>query len=61
MLALVKKPHTELSIHGEQEAKHDWYANHSDGEMQAVPRHREINEDLARAIIKILKIGRAHV
>jgi mRNA interferase HicA len=33
-------------------AKHDWYANHSNGEMQAVPRHREINEHLARAIIK---------
>lgn len=35
-------------------AKHDWYANHNNGEMQAVPRHREINEHLARAIIKIL-------
>jgi len=35
-------------------AKHDWSANHQDGEMQAVPCHREINEHLAKAIIKIL-------
>ena len=34
--------------------KHDWYANHKNGEMQAVPRHREINEHLARAIIRAL-------
>ncbi len=35
--------------------KHDWYANHQTGQLQAVPRHREINEHLARAILKALK------
>ena len=34
--------------------KHDWYANHKTGEMQAIPRHREINEYLAKSIIKVL-------
>jgi predicted RNA binding protein YcfA (HicA-like mRNA interferase family) len=51
---LIKKI-TELGCvlvrHG---GKHDWYANHETGTMQAVPRHREINEHLAKAIIKAL-------
>jgi mRNA interferase HicA len=35
-------------------AKHDWYHNPETGVSQAVPRHREVNELLARAIIKKL-------
>jgi hypothetical protein len=35
-------------------AKHDWYRNPSTGISQAVPRHREINEHLARRIIRML-------
>jgi mRNA interferase HicA len=41
----------ELVRHG---GKHDWYRNPITGEMQAVPRHREIKEGLARHIIRKL-------
>ncbi len=34
--------------------KHDWYRNPETGVVQPVPRHREINEGLARHIIKML-------
>jgi len=34
--------------------KHDWYQNPSTGMCQPVPRHREINENLAKHIIKML-------
>ncbi len=35
-------------------AKHDWYRNPNTGVSQAVPRHREIGEVLARKIIRTL-------
>lgn len=35
-------------------AKHDWYQNPNTGISQAVPRHREIKEHLARHILKML-------
>lgn len=35
-------------------AKHDWYRNSNTGVSQPVPRHREINERLARKIIRSL-------
>jgi mRNA interferase HicA len=35
-------------------AKHDWYRNPNTGVSQPVPRHREINERLARKIIRVL-------
>jgi mRNA interferase HicA len=41
----------ELVRHG---GKHDWYRNPATGEMQAVPRHREIKENMARHIIRKL-------
>jgi predicted RNA binding protein YcfA (HicA-like mRNA interferase family) len=34
--------------------KHDWYLNPATGVAQAVPRHREIKEPLARRIIRLL-------
>ena len=34
--------------------KHDWYRNPNTGVSQAVPRHREINDHLARRIIRML-------
>jgi len=34
--------------------KHDWYQNLATGMAQPVPRHREINEHLARSILKKL-------
>ena len=35
--------------------KHDWYQNPKSGESQPIPRHREINEHLARSIIRKLE------
>jgi len=35
--------------------KHDWYMNALTKRSQPVPRHNEINERLAKAIIKKLK------
>jgi len=33
---------------------HDWYTNHETKQSQPVPRHTEINEYLAKSIIKKL-------
>ena len=41
----------ELVRHG---GKHDWYRNPATGVSQAVPRHREIKEPLARRNIRML-------
>jgi predicted RNA binding protein YcfA (HicA-like mRNA interferase family) len=35
-------------------ANHDWYKNPSTGINEAIPRHREIKEQLAKKIIKNL-------
>ena len=35
--------------------KHDWYVNPQTKQSQAVPRHNEVNELLARSIIRKLK------
>jgi mRNA interferase HicA len=35
-------------------AKNDWYRNSNSGVSQPIPRHREINERLARKIIRVL-------
>ena len=40
-----------LTRHG---GNHDWYTNHKTQTSQAVPRHNEIDEHLAKAIIKAL-------
>ena len=32
--------------------KHDWYQNPHTGSSQPIPRHREINERLAQAILR---------
>jgi predicted RNA binding protein YcfA (HicA-like mRNA interferase family) len=34
---------------------HDWYKNPITGVFQAIPRHNEINEFLAKSILKKLK------
>jgi predicted RNA binding protein YcfA (HicA-like mRNA interferase family) len=41
-----------LARHG---GKHDWYVNPRTKQSQPVPRHNEINEHLARSIIRKLK------
>ncbi|MCX5798394.1 MAG: type II toxin-antitoxin system HicA family toxin [Proteobacteria bacterium] len=35
--------------------KHDWYQNPNTKMVQPVPRHNEINDNLAKSIIKKLK------
>jgi predicted RNA binding protein YcfA (HicA-like mRNA interferase family) len=35
-------------------ANHDWYKNPSTGISEAIPRHKEIKEQLAKKIIKNL-------
>lgn len=34
--------------------KHDWYSNPKTKQSQPIPRHKEINENLAKSIIKKL-------
>jgi predicted RNA binding protein YcfA (HicA-like mRNA interferase family) len=41
-------------------AKHDWYRNPNTGVSQPVPRHREIKENLARHIIRMLRNDDEH-
>jgi hypothetical protein len=35
-------------------SRHDWYRNLETGVSQPVPRHREIKENLAKRIVKML-------
>ena len=43
-----------LARHG---GKHDWYVNPRTKQSQSVPRHNEINENLAKSIIRKLSSG----
>jgi predicted RNA binding protein YcfA (HicA-like mRNA interferase family) len=47
----VEKCGCVLIRHG---GKHDWYRNLDTGVSQPIPRHREIKDNLARHIIKML-------
>ncbi|MDE0135433.1 MAG: type II toxin-antitoxin system HicA family toxin [Acidimicrobiaceae bacterium] len=51
---LVKRIRVTGSVLVRHGAKHDWYRNPDTGAHQAVPRHNEINDRLARQIIKQL-------
>ena len=51
LIRKLEKAGCELLRHG---AKHDIYHNKVTGLSEPVPRHREINELLARKIIKTL-------
>ena len=35
--------------------KHDWYQNPKTRKAQPIPRHREINDSLAKHIVKMLE------
>jgi predicted RNA binding protein YcfA (HicA-like mRNA interferase family) len=50
----LEKSGCELLRHG---GKHDIYHNPDNGRSEPVPRHREINELLAKKIIKSLTKG----
>ena len=51
LISQIKKAGCVFIRHG---GRHDWYQNPDTGICQPVPRHREINEHLARHIIKKL-------
>ena len=51
LIRIIEKNGAVLVRHG---ANHDWYKNHSTGIAEAVPRHREIKDLLAKKIIKRL-------
>jgi mRNA interferase HicA len=52
LIKTLEKMGCVLARHG---AKHDWYINAQTKRSQPVPRHNEINERLAKSIIKKLK------
>ena len=51
LIRAIKQQGCELVRHG---ANHDHYRNPTTGVTQSVPRHREVNEHLARQIIRDL-------
>ena len=51
LVSRVEKMGCVLIRHG---GKHDIYQNPMTGVIQPIPRHREVNEQLARAIIRKL-------
>jgi predicted RNA binding protein YcfA (HicA-like mRNA interferase family) len=52
---LVKKIENMGCVFIRHGGKHDWYQNPKTKVSQPVPRHRKINENLARHIMKMLK------
>ena len=52
LITQIAKNGCVLIRHG---GKHDWYQNPNTQVSQPVPRHREIKENLAKHIIKMLK------
>lgn len=52
--ALIKKLKEAGCLFVRPGARHDLYMNPQNGRKQAVPRHREIDENLAKHILKIL-------
>jgi predicted RNA binding protein YcfA (HicA-like mRNA interferase family) len=52
---LIKEIETMGCVFIRHGGKHDWYQNPTTKVSQPVPRHREINENLAKHIIKKLK------
>jgi len=51
---LIKKIEKSGSVFIRHGGKHDWYQNPATGMAQPIPRHKEINEHLARGILKKL-------
>ena len=51
LIKIIEKNGAVFIRHG---SSHDWYKNFKTGIAEAVPRHREIKEQLAKKIIKRL-------
>lgn len=58
-LDLIRQIEDEGAVFVRNGHDHDWYRNVITGAMQPVPRHREINENTARGIIRKLSAPRA--
>jgi predicted RNA binding protein YcfA (HicA-like mRNA interferase family) len=54
LIRALEKMGCKLVRHG---GRHDWYTNAGTKQSQPVPRHNEINEQLAKSIIKKLAGG----
>jgi predicted RNA binding protein YcfA (HicA-like mRNA interferase family) len=50
-LALIKVIEKKGAVFVRHGSDHDWYKNPKTGKSDAVPRHREIKENLAKKII----------
>ena len=51
LIKIIEKNGAIFVRHG---GKHDWYKNEETGIAEAIPRHKEIKEILAKKIIKRL-------
>jgi predicted RNA binding protein YcfA (HicA-like mRNA interferase family) len=51
---LIKKIETSGCVFIRHGGKHDWYHNPKTKKSQPIPRHKEINENLAKHIIRVL-------
>jgi len=51
LIKIIEKNGAVFIRHG---SNHDWYKNNESGVFEAVPRHREIKDLLAKKIIKRL-------
>ena len=51
LIKLLEEMGCILGRHG---GKHDWYTNQITKQSQPIPTHKEINENLAKSIIKKL-------
>lgn len=52
---LIKKLESIGCVFIRHGGKHDWYQNPNSKVSQPIPRHKEINEYLAKHILKMLK------
>ena len=57
-LDLIRRIEDDGAVFVRHGADHDWYRNVITGAMQPVPRHREVNENTARGIIRKLSTPR---
>jgi predicted RNA binding protein YcfA (HicA-like mRNA interferase family) len=51
---LIRKIEEQGGVFIRHGGKHDWYQNPRPGVFQPVPRHSEINENLARSVLRKL-------
>ena len=57
-LDLIRRIEEDGAVFVRHGSDHDWYRNVITGVLQAVPRHREVNENTARGIIRKLSTPR---